>query len=251
MHYAFTQIMNTRLLTLILVLFAEAIIAIIFFYLIPIQILPTDIRWLDFIVLTVINIIFVLNILFPLVRLDDKSHQEVAGLGIQWTATGWYAALAFLFMVGNIIYAWQSLSPALSFGIQAIIQSILLLCFCGGIVASRASMQKAQEVYESESREKKGKADIKAALSDLLAKAENTPKLPAEITDRIRRISADTRYITPSGSAEAKKADKTIINDCDIIEVALSDYDMNREIITLNLSRLENDLKSRRSLQNP
>lgn len=229
-------------------LFAEAIIAIIFFYLIPLQILPNDIRWLDFTVMTVINIIFVLNILFPLVRLDEKGHQEVAGLGIQWTATGWYAAIAFLFLVGNIIYSWQSLSPALSFGIQATIQSILLLCFFGGIVASRTSMQKALEVYEAESIEKKGKADIKAEVADLLSTAERIPTLPTEITDRIRRIAADTRYITPSSSAEARKADKTIINDCDIIAVALNDYEMNREIITINLSRLENDLKRRRSL---
>lgn len=242
--------MNIRYSTLILGAAAEIILAVVFFSLIPSDILPGDIRWLDFVVMSVINIIFILNVLFPLVTLDDKSHKEVAGLGIQWTATGWYASLAFLFLIGNIIYSWQSLSHPLSFGIQATIQSIFLLFFMGGIVASRASMNKAQEVYSEQSAEKKGKANIKAAVASLLATAEDTPSIPADITGKIRDIAADTRYISPSGSLEASKADKAIINECDIIEVALSDYEMNRDMISRQLSRLEQDMRRRRNLRN-
>lgn len=242
--------MNIRYFTLILGAAAEIILAVVFFSLIPSSLLPSDIRWLDFIVMSVINIIFILNVLFPLVSLDDKSHKEVAGLGIQWTSTGWYSALAFLFLIGNIIYTWQTLSQPLSFGIQATIQSALLLFFLGGIVASRASMNKAQKVYSEQKAEKKGKESVKAAVASLLATAEDTPLIPADITKRIRDIFSDTRYISPSGSPEASKADKAIISDCDIIEVALRDYEMNRDMIAQQLSRLEQDLKRRRNLKN-
>ncbi|MDE6562422.1 MAG: hypothetical protein K2K75_13655 [Muribaculaceae bacterium] len=242
--------MNIRYSTLILGAAAEIILAVVFFSLIPSDILTGDIRWLDFIVMSVINIIFILNVLFPFVNLDDKSHKEVAGLGIQWTATGWYAALAFLFLIGNIIYSWQSMSHPLSFGIQATIQSAILLFYIGGIVASRASMNKSQEVYSEQSAEKKGKANIKAAVTSLLATTEETPLIPADITGRIRDIAADTRYISPSSTSEASEADKAIIRDCDIIEVALRDYEMNRDMISRQLSRLEQDMKRRRNLRN-
>ena len=242
--------MNIRYSTLILGAAAEIILAVVFFSLIPSDILSGDIRWLDFIVMSVINIIFILNVLFPLVTLDDRSHKEVAGLGIQWTATGWYAALAFLFLIGNIIYSWQSMSHPLSFGIQATVQSAILLFYLGGMVASRASMNKAQEVYSEQSAEKKGKADIKAAVAELLATAEDTPSIPADVAKRIRDIATEARYISPSGSSEAYEADKAIISDCDIIEVALREYEMNRDIISRQISRLEQDLKRRRSLRN-
>lgn len=241
--------MNIKYFTILLGIAAEAILAVVFFSLIPLDILPNDVRWLDFIVMSVINIISILNVLFPLVNLDDKSHKEVAGLGIQWTSTAWYSAIAFLFIIGNIIYTWQTSDPALGFGIQATVQSILLLCFLGGIVASRASMEKAREVYIGQAIEKKGKASIKAAAGAMLATAEDTPSLPTELIERIRNINSDTRYISPSNSEDAIMADKAIIQDCDIIEVALSDYEMNHEMISQQLSRLENDLRRRRNLK--
>ncbi len=242
--------MNIKYFTILLGIAAEIILAVVFFSLIPLELLQNDVRWLDFLVMSVINIIFILNVLFPLVALEDKAHKEVAGLGIQWTSTAWYSVIAFLFIIGNIIYSWQALSPALSFGIQATIQSILLLCFLGGIVASRASMAKAQEVYIEQKEEKKGKVSIKAAVGTLLANAEDTPLLPTELTERIRKIYSDTRYISPSGSKEAIIADKAIIQDCDIIQAAFCDYEMNQKLISQQLTRLENDLIRRRNLKN-
>lgn len=240
--------MQIRILTILLSLAAEAILATVFFVLIPPETLPADIRWLDFGVMTVVNIVYVLNIFFPFVDTTDRSHKEVGALGIRWASTGLYTSLAFLFMLGNIIYASQNFSRAMSFGLQATIQAALLLFFFCGIVASTAAMEKTKEVYMREKIVKAGKADIRAAVAQVLAVAEDAPDIPGELTDRIRRISSDTRYISPTVSPESMKADKNIISDCDALEASLTDYKINREQVESQLARLERDLHRRKSL---
>lgn len=238
--------MQIRILTIFLSLAAEAILAVVFFALIPHDVLPADIRWLDFAVMTTINVVYVLNIFFPFVRTDDKSHKEVGGLGLRWAATGWYSALAFFFMLGNIIYAWHE-TRAMGFGLQATIQAALLLSFLAGIVASMAAIDKTQEVYRREQAAKKGKADIKSAVAAVLAACGDQPDIPAEFTDRIRRIAADTRFISPSASAESRMADKKIINDCDNLEASLSACEMDSEEVAALITRLERDLQARKN----
>ncbi|MDE5585881.1 MAG: hypothetical protein K2I92_06005 [Muribaculaceae bacterium] len=114
--------MNTRIYTIAIAIAAEALIAVAMFVIIPDAVLSTSIRWLDFSVLTIINAIYALNVIIPFVDLSDRSHKEVATLGIRWTATGWYSALAFLFMLGNIIYAWNYYGDEWSFPVQATAQ---------------------------------------------------------------------------------------------------------------------------------
>lgn len=240
--------MLIRLFTILLSLAAEAILAVVFFVLIPAEVLSADIRWLDFAVMTAINIVYVLNIFFPFVRIGDRSHKEVGGLGIRWASTGWYTALAFLFMLANIIYAWQY-SHALGFGLQATIQAALLLLFMCGIVASKASIDKAGEVYEREKIVKSGKADVKAAVAGVLAAAEDQPDLPGAVTDRLRRIVSEVRYISPSASADSILADRRIISDCDSLVAYFSDCKMNKDLITDMTASLERNIERRKKIQ--
>lgn len=242
--------MKIRILTIFIALAAEIILAVIFFSLIPEEIMPLDIRWLDFVVLTIINAIFILNILFPLVNMHDKSHKEVAGLGLQWSATGWYTAIAVLFMGANILYTGLEARPALSFGIQATIQGILLLLFAAGIVSSQSSIEKAKEVYASQSYEKRGKADIKAAVAKALYAAEDSGNVPAEVAERLKHILADTRYLSPSDTQEAKALDHSITENCEALAVAFIDYNMNGNRIAQLLASLENNMKRRRAISN-
>lgn len=239
--------MQIRIFTILLSLAAEAILAVVFFVLIPHEWLADDLRWLDFAVMTVINSIWVCNILFPFVNLADRSHKEVGGLGLRWTATGWYSALAFLFLLANIIYARYE-SHAMGFGLQATIQAALLLLFLCGIVASKASIDKSRDVYVREMAVKKGKADIKAAVAGVLSAAEDTAAFPHELTGRIRRVASDTRYMAPSASAESTMADEKILDDCDSLMAYLTDPAMNKELIETCVGRLERDLQARRRL---
>ncbi len=239
--------MQIRIFTILLSLAAEAIIAGVFFLLIPHEALPDGIRWLDFAVMTAINIIYVLNVFFPFVHIGDKSHKETGGLGLRWAATGWYSALAFLFMLVNIIYAWYE-SRAMGFGLQATVQATLLLFFLCGIVASKASIDKAREVYDRETALKKGKADIKTAVAGVLSAAEDNAAFPADLAERIRKIASDTRYISPSASAESTMADDKVIGDCDNLAAYLTDFEMNKDQIAAMIAKLERDLQVRKKL---
>lgn len=240
--------MQIRISTILLSLATEAIWAVVFFSLIPADVIPADIRWLDFAVMTAINIVYVLNILFPFVNFADKSHKEVSALGIRWSSTGLYTAIAFLFLLANILYAWRNSSPAMGFGLQATVQAALLLLFIGGVVASKASMEKAKEVHEKEMIMKRGKADIKAAVGAVLAAAEGAPGVPRELTDRLRRIASATRYISPSASADSMLADKKIIEDCDRLRAYFADYGMNKDQIADCVTKLDRDLRARKAL---
>ena len=238
--------MNTRIYTIAIAIAAEALIAVAMFAIIPDAVLPDSIRWLDFSVLTIINAIYALNVIVPLVDLSDSSHKEVAALGIRWSATGWYSALAFLFMLGNIIYAWNNFGEAWSFPVQATTQGALLLFFLIGIVSSQASMKKAGDVYAEEEAKKRGKADVKGALAGVLDAASRQPELSPELRERIIRAAAEGRYIAPSSSAGARDADRAIIADCDALGFALGATQPSERNIEERLYRLENDIKLRK-----
>ena len=240
--------MKTRISSIALAVAAEALTTVAIFVIIPDTVLSEKIRWLDFAVMTAIIAIYTVNVIFPFVDLADRSHKEAAGLGIRWAATGWYSALAFLFMAGNMIYAWQNGGEAFGFSLQAVVQGALLLFFLAGIVASRASMRKAQDVYADEETARRGKADVRASLSGLLGAAERRRELPRELLDRIRHASSESRYLTPSSAPGARDADRAIIDSCEAIESALADHSFNKRLIEDRLYRLENDIRQRRRL---
>lgn len=240
--------MKTCTATIVLAIAAVALMASIFFHLIPDGVLSDDIRWLDFAVMTVIIGIFTGNVLYPFVNMFDKSHKEVAALGLRWSATGWYSSLSFLFMLCNIIYAWQNQGIACSFSLQIIVQAALLLFFFSGIVASQSSMRKATAVFNEENSLISRKKDVRASLAELLVSAENKQGIGSDCLDRIRRIVSEGRYITPSSAKDAIEADRAIINGCISLESAISDFSTDQPIIEERLQRLERNVHRRKHL---
>lgn len=239
--------MNLRYLAIALAVGAEALLAVLFFALIPEDIIAGNVRWLDFIVASIVLGLWVFNILKPMVNLQDNSSRQVGGLGIRWFSVGWYSVLAMLLMVVNIFIVSDG-GTAMSFGWQAFCQGILLFLLLCGLLASEFSIKKTADVYKSEDMLKSGKADIKTEVSRLVYAAEDNAGVPSEIKDRIRTISGETRFITPSVSPEALSADRTILEDCRTIVPALSDYEMNKALINARLSQLERDIQRRRSV---
>lgn len=232
----------------LLAIAGEAIIALIFFSLIPVQVLPTDLRVLDFIVTTIAYFLIIGNILTPIINKNDPSHKEVGGLGVRWAAVTVYLISAMLVVVGNLIYSWTTFEPALSFGFQAVIQGILLIILLWWLLGSKESIEQTKEVYERERKLKEAKADVKRALTDTLNSVEDTPGIPDDVRERLRRLSGEIRYLSPSTSPEASAADRKIITDCDAIAASFSDYKMNEEAIGRRLDQLERDIERRRKM---
>lgn len=239
--------MNLRFLAIGLAVIAEILLAVLFFVLIPQDFIETNVRWLDFVVTSIVLGLCVFNMLKPMVNLQEKSAKQVGGLGIRWYSVGWYSLLAILLIAVNIFIAANGDTP-MSFAWQAFCQGILLFLLLCGLLMSEFSIKKTAEVYHSEEALKSGKADIKAEVSRLLFSAEDIPGVPSEVRNRIRALSGETRFITPSISSEALNVDKIILEDCRTIIPALTDYEMNKSLINTRLSQLERDIQRRRNL---
>ncbi len=239
--------MNLRYLAIALAVGAEALLAVLFFALIPEDMMARNIRWLDFIVTSIVLGLCVFNLLKPMVNLQDKSARQVGGLGIRWFSVGWYSVLALLFMTVNIFIAYDG-GEAMSFSWQTFCQGVLLLLFLCGLLASEFSIKKTADVYQSEQMLKSGKVDIKTEVSRLLYAAQDSVGVPSEIKEKIETVLGETRFITPSVSPEALSADRAIIENCRIIIPALSDFEMNKSLINTRLSQLERDMQRRRGV---
>lgn len=238
--------MNTKIIAILLGIAGEAIIALIFFSLLPLHVLPTDIRVLDFIVTTLVYLLLISNILTPMVNMNDPSHKEVGGLGVRWYSVILYSITALLVMAGNLGYSWITGDPALSFAFQAILQGVLLIILLWGLLGSKASIDKTQEVYQKEKELTENKADLKAALNELIHAAEDTPDIPASIKDRLKKLSGEIRYLSPSATIAVKEADRKIIQDCELIGPAFYDIKMNEESINRRIDQLERDIERRK-----
>ncbi|MDE7414520.1 MAG: hypothetical protein K2N05_12145 [Muribaculaceae bacterium] len=238
--------MKNKYLSILLALFGEGLLALIFFLLIPQEVLTDETRVLDFIVVSVIYGLWVYNIITPLVNLSDPARRQVGGLGIRWVAVGIYSVLALLLVLGNLIYSWSGNDPGMSFAIQAVIQGVLLFVLLGGLLSARGSEQKTAEIHEKEQLHKQGKQDVRAALSGLLFEMQETPGIPHEINERVKGMVDEVRYITPSSSAEALDIDSRIIGGCEILRSALYDYDINKVSIQARVEQIERDVQRRK-----
>ncbi len=234
------------LFSILLALFGEALIALIFFYLIPEWALPTNLRVLDFVVVTAVFVIWMSNLCRPMVNLKDKSGKQVAGLGVKWFAQGLYTLCALGVVVISLVTGWSGELTAMVFKTYLLVQLGLFFLFLLGMMGAMASHRKAAEVYAQEKAVKSGKKAVRQYLADLSNAAEDAPGVPDDIRRRISELASETRYITPSESPEALRADDKITGCCDRIEFALRDYGMNKDAVERDLDQLGREIARRR-----
>lgn len=232
--------------SILLGLSGEAIIASVFFYFIPDHVLPDNIRILDFVVCTVAYGIWCLRFLRPVIKGNDASQKQIGGLGIRWIATLFYSLAAVIVVLYSLYSGWNGELTADSFNVYLIIQIVLFFVFLFGIVAAMKSEDMTKKVYEREETRKAGKQEVRQTVGYLLMVAEDSAGIPDEIKKRLRTLSEETRFITPSTTGAAVVADNDIINDCKILGPALSAYDINKSMIERYLSQLERDITRRR-----
>ena len=237
--------MNIKVLSLLLGLFGQGLIAGIFFWIIP-DSLPGDVRWLDFIVISIVYWLWMWSFVTPPIDLNDRSQKQVGGLGQRWSAIGLYSFLAVLFVCYNLYAELSGDATALKFSLQLIIQAIFLFLLLGGLLISQGINQKTGSVYAYEQTLKAGKADLKASIQQLLYKSEDFNGVPAEVKERLKKIAAETRYITPSTSAACLALDSDIVRSCDMLRSYLADYEVNQKQISSLIDQLERDLNRRR-----
>lgn len=239
--------MKLNIISILLSLLGEGLIALIFFYVIPDAAFASNVRILDFVVVSIAYWLWVYNALKPAVDLNSKSHKQVGGLGIRWAAVTWYTILALLVIAVNVGIFLNGNEP-MSFRLQVILQAGLLFLLGAALLSSERSMEKTAQIYEKEQSAKSGKKDVKSAINNLLIEMEDAQGVPDEIKGRVKKIMAETRYIIPSSSSSAREADERMEEDCMSLHALLYDYEMNKREIQLQLGKLERDLERRRQM---
>lgn len=237
--------MNYKITGWALALAGQAIIALGFFYFFDfIGLLGKESCWLNFIGLSVLYWIWLANIYAHPIRLDDESGKQAAGLGIKWGALMLFTVAVLCIFVVTLLLALSGSPLPTKWQVLAYVIVWFLLAisfFTSGVVT-----QFAGKVYKDQEIQKAGKVDLKYAFADLMEQIEGTPGLPAEIKERVGALSEDTRYITPSRSADATRADAKVMEDIKALSLSLSDYQLNKERVAQLLPTLERHFKQRR-----
>ncbi|MDE6272578.1 MAG: hypothetical protein K2M31_06185 [Muribaculaceae bacterium] len=217
-----------------------------FMGIVPPEALSDKVRILDAIVVSAVFSLLTLSMMSPMVNLKDPSHKQVGGLGIKWSVLGIYSVAAIVTVIGCLGYSWAKHEDIISFPIQLALQLFYLFFLLSGLLAAKSSADYTESVYREERKLKQGKADLKSAMSGLLRAAEDTPGVERSVITRIRSLSDDCRYVTPSDSAEARDLDFEIENQCALIKPALYDPELNKDFIERNLTLLERNFERRR-----
>ena len=150
-------------------------------------------------------------------------------------------------VVANVSLGLPFATP-LSFATQFIIHCVLLFFLLLGILASRHSADKTEEVYEQETANRKGLNEMKNAMRNLKDKINETGDLPENFTNRINALEESLRFISPANDHEAHGLENSFVEIINETGFAISDYSMNEERIEGNLKKLEQIYKNRKQI---
>lgn len=232
---------------LILALVGQGLIFIFYLLIFPYGFFggEVSVMWLDLVVTSLVYWIWVLNAGIAPVSKNDPSQKGIGGLGIRLYASTIYSVLAIGFIFIAILLAIDG-SP-IAFKWQIMVQAIIFFIFLVWMYSANLATRKTEEVYHSETAIKAGKADIRRAISTVLASAEDNGA-PADIQERLRTLNGATRFVTPSRSMEAEDADLNILNECSRLSAALMNPGMNRQEIEKGTAQLERYFNRRKQI---
>lgn len=238
--------MNIRIFPLLVALAGQILIASVFFYFIPSEMMAANERALDFVVVSIAFWLWAVYFDATPINFKDKSQKQIGSLGVRLVTVGWYSTLAILFVIYNIIEKFVEDFPPVSFKIQLLVQCILLFFLLLAFLFTGEARRQTELVYNEEQALKAGKSNIKSVLNDTVIAAEESPGIPDEIKYRLKVIAEETRYISPSISPESVEIDKKIIKDCTYLRGAFTDYKLNKRDVESLIYSLGRNMSRRR-----
>lgn len=207
---------------------------------------PDNILWLNIVVTSIVFWLLGCSFGMEPISMSDPAHPQAGGLGIKWVSALTYSVCALGFMIGCALYGYGA--EGVPFKWQMIIQTALLFFLLAGFLSSAAATRKTAETYRREQATYRGKADLRLTLSDLAYTADSSPEVPAEIRQRLHRLSEEVRFLTPSGSREAAMADTRIFEVANRLRPALFNPELNTADIETLTTRLEVEFHRRKQV---
>ncbi|MES2111877.1 MAG: hypothetical protein V4577_24180 [Bacteroidota bacterium] len=206
--------MKTRqYLILFLIFFGELLIVLGFLHFSLFT--PGRIVTLNIVVTSITFQVYMLNLLWPGYSFRDRPQKIFAGLGIRGYAILLYsiAAIALMISMNGIL--------SQSFSTQLLVHAVLLFLLGLGIIFSLTATDKAAAVYQQQTAEKAPLEDARRLAGSIGEKSQQS-SLPPPVKDRLAKIGADLRYISPAGTAEALLLEDQLLGTLHQLDAILS-----------------------------
>ena len=233
--------MKTKsIFSFLLMLFAEALIIICFLYFGGN--LKSDILALNIIVSTVILCLWFVDILFPLVDFNDKSHKTVGSLGIRWIISIVYTLAAITAM---IVF---NTSYHVDFITQVLAHALLIFTLVLWLFFSFAASAKVHEVYVAETIARSRINDLKTAMKEVRHLSDERKDIPREITARLTAFQESLRFLSPCDNSDATDLEATLLAEIKNIQNSLYDIPMNENNVLVNIEKCERVYKERKQI---
>lgn len=206
--------MKTRqYLILFLIFFGELLIVLGFLHFS--RFTPARIVTVNIVVTSIIFLAYMLNLLWPGYNFSDRSHKTFAGLGISGISILLYtiAAIALMIEMNGIL-------PQ-SFSTQLIVHAVLIFLPGLAIFFSLTATDKAAAVYQEQAYQK-ASLEIARRLAGSIGEKSQRTSLPPPVKDRLTKISADLRYVSPAGTANAAQLEDQLLGKLEQLDAILS-----------------------------
>lgn len=229
---------SNKTLSISLLILGEIIIIISFLYFgrnndINILILNT-------IVSSIIYSLFFIDILIPIIDFSNKSQNRIGSVGLRWFFTIFYSITAVGIMLTYNIY------KPIDFFDQVIIHSILVFFLALGLFFSISASQKVKNVFDGEDRARRILEEMKNETISVLRKTEQRNDMPDDIIIRIKSLSENIRFISPSNDIKAYELEKKYVNDIQDLDKMLFNAPLNIDKISEVLRKCETTYNTRK-----
>ena len=190
---------------------------------------------LDIIISSIIFSLYFIDVLFPLINLNDKSARKVGSIGIRWVITFIYSIAAIgAMLVFNQEPHWELTG-------QMLLHGILLFLMTLGIWGAFSASNKVEAVYYEQTDKRLQMEEIKRKIGVVTSKLEKRKETPASIMNGIKNLKEDIRFFSPSNAPEAFDLENNILSEIKLIDRLLDEepVDFERMFDTIqNCSRL-------------
>ncbi|MBP5771460.1 MAG: hypothetical protein J6W75_08890 [Bacteroidaceae bacterium] len=201
--------------------------------------LEEKVRILDAVVSCVVLTQLFMLLIFPMVNLKKKAHQEVGMMGIHYFSLLMCCLASICYMALGIIYE-------IPFLFQLLGQLLLLFLLLMGRTSTLFSGEKVVQVYERERATMKGKDALKKFMADLMSDVSGAGLAPAQ-AERLSALQESVRYLTPSLESEALELDEKIRQTAADVRTMLNDISSNSDRIEASIGRLEQLMARRKN----
>lgn len=178
--------------------------------------LDDQIRMSNIIVASVIFCLCAIELMNPIIDLNDETQAAIGGIGIRWV-------FMFVFIFGSIgVMAYSMQNKEVDITSFWLFEAILLMVLILGLYFSRSVTEKVAQVYHEEKKLRSQLLEIKASIEDLKFVGQTGGKLQQNDQNALNALLENLRYLSPSNHAKAAELEAALLIELQLLRASLS-----------------------------